>query len=132
MTLTPEEKLQVAEMYLSEERAEHQRVLRLKVVAQTNAKYWYGVATAAKGDAARCREAVHDMKRERVLAERDARTMAFQNLALTRRLSQLADCFPLAKPTEMCAELADTVSQQANQIAELRAEIGERDGVAEG
>ena len=73
-----------------------------------------------------------DMKRQVQLAERDTRTVTFQNLALQRRIASLPETVARTVHDSMRTSLESRVSAQAERIAALEEELAARDLEREG
>lgn len=119
--------LQVSEMRLSEEIDQHRREVRLKREAEKHATYWRKQVDRSRVAAADARENENRMKRQLVLAEREARSLNFQNLSLSRKLELLADALPRSEYNAMRQRLEGEVEAHKERIAALEADIAERD-----
>ena len=73
-----------------------------------------------------------DMKRQVQLAERDTRTVTFQNLALQRRIASLPEIVARTVHDSIRTSLESRVSAQAERIAALEEELAARDLEREG
>ncbi|KAL1515341.1 hypothetical protein AB1Y20_001972 [Prymnesium parvum] len=123
--------LQVSEMRLSQEVDEHGRDLRLKREAEKHANHWRKLVQSARDAAAAACESEQNMKRQLKLAEREARTLSFQNLSLSRQLELLADHVPRSELQAMRVQLETRIAVSDERIATLEAELADRDAAAE-